>query len=76
MFSAEYDGIVGVFSYRGKKAYYAVNYSHPKTGKTNKFAFDLEGEYEVYAGDEKLNVAGKGEITLDRGCGAFFLPKV
>lgn len=74
-FSAEYDGVVGVFDYHGKKAYYAVNYVAPKSGLTNVFTFDLQGEYDVYVNGEKCTAVGKGMLAIPAGCGAFFLPK-
>lgn len=75
LFTAEYDGIVGVFDYHGKKAYYLVNYVAPKSGLVNTFTFNLEGEYEVYMNGEVLTVEGKGDVSVPAGCGAFFLPK-
>ena len=75
IFSAEYDGVVGVFDYHGKKAYYAVNYVAPKSGLTNVFTFDLQGEYDVYVNGEKCTAVGKGVLAIPAGCGAFFLPK-
>lgn len=74
-FSSEYDAIVGVFDYKGKKAYYAVNYVTPKLELENKLSFHLKGEYDVYANGEKISVDSNGEIILGVGCGAFFLPK-
>ena len=74
-FSAEYDCIVGVFDYQGKKAYYAVNYTHPSLGLNNRLNFTLSGGYEVYMNGRKTDVEGSGEIALGVGCGAFFLPK-
>ncbi len=75
LFTAEYDGIVGVFDYHGKKAYYLVNYVAPKSGLANTFTFNLEGEYEVYMNGEVLNAEGKGKVSVPAGCGVFFLPK-
>ena len=74
-FSAEYDAIVGVFDYHGKKAYYAVNYVAPKSGLSNTLTFDLDGEYEVYVSGEKCTAVGEGQLAIPAGCGAFFLPK-
>ena len=76
LFTAEYDGIVGVFDYHGKKAYYLVNYVAPKSGLANTFTFDLEGEYEVYMNGEVQTAEGKGDVSVPAGCGAFFLPKI
>jgi hypothetical protein len=64
-----------VFDYQGKKAYYAVNYTHPSLGLNNRLSFTLSGGYEVYANGRKTDVEGSGEIALGVGCGAFFLPK-
>ena len=75
LFTAEYDGIVGVFDYHGKKAYYLVNYVAPKSGLANTFTFTLKGEYEVYMNGEVLTAEGKGDVSVPAGCGAFFLPK-
>ena len=76
LFTAEYDGIVGVFDYHGKKAYYLVNYVAPKSGLANTFTFTLEGEYEVYMNGEVLTAEGEGKVSVPAGCGAFFLPKI
>ena len=74
-FISEYDSIVGVFDYKGKKAYYVVNYTNPLLGLSNKVAFRLSDEYETYLQGTKRKVSPSGELTLDVGCGAFFLPK-
>ena len=76
IFTAEYDGLVGVFNYHGKKAYYAVNYVLPKSGLKNEFSFDLQGKYDIFVGDKKVETEGKGTLVLEAGCGAFFLPKM
>ncbi len=74
-FSSEYDAIVGVFDYKGKKAYYAVNYTHPGLGLKNKISFRLSGNYDVYHDGECFAVDKAGKMILNVGCGAFFLPK-
>jgi hypothetical protein len=74
-FSAEYDAIVGVFDYKGKKAYYAVNYNTPLLGLTNTLKVKLHGKYDVYVGGNKLELVDGGEVVMGVGEGAFLLPK-
>lgn len=75
LFSSEYDAIVGVLNYKGKKAYYAVNYNTPLLGLTNKLTVKLKGKYEVYVNGAKTELTDGGEISLGVGGGAFLLPK-
>ena len=74
-FSADYDAIVGVFDYKGKKAYYAVNYTHPGLALKNTLCVRLSGDYDVYHDGKKLALDKTGELVLNVGCAAFFLPK-
>lgn len=75
-FRFEHDGIVGVFDYKGKKAYYAANYTNPRLGLTNEISFDLDGKYEVWCDGKRLACEGGSlQLTLPCGGGAFLLPK-
>ena len=74
LFSSQFDSIVGVFSYRGKKAYYAVNAVNPRCKVANELTFRLGGNYTVYMGGECLKTDGDGTVVLGVGGGAFFLP--
>lgn len=74
-FSSEYDCIVGVFDYKGKTAYYAVNYVNPIEGLQNKLSFRLNGGFALYGKDGAKCVDGVGECVLGVGEGVFFLPK-
>lgn len=74
-FVFSYDGIVGLFDYKGKEAYYLVNYTNPRLGLENEVELNLDGDYYVWVGGQKAELKkGVNKITIPCGRGAFLLP--